>query len=236
MAYDIFWDAIEPDLNRQKLCCALAHAFFTRWREKCGVHDGHNNAALVDYKMPGYPERLGDVPLYGVTVHHYKDDFPGWEDDEEDAILSAIGEWQYSFVFLNGRDWGEENAFALVSVEQVRNFRSVRYGWLKPHFEKVGSSGDAWLGVFNRGGYIRSPAEPRLFDLFYLIQRVAGIDLKVVSDEGLYRDYARRMDLIGYGDRLEEGNLDSPAISEILELSYNEKAIPEISKKIFVSA
>ena len=175
MGCDIFWNAKEPDIQKQRQCSLFLHAFFETQKWDYDIYNNKTKGLFL--RLDGQEEMPPHtLDLLGVSSYLYS--------KENMKVFPDTAERQLSFVFDNTPTLSNSQRNALITVERINDFNIPKYQSYKESFKPFSENKDIeFFGMYRTGGYDRVIDYAfNIIVLFYLVKSMFIPALNVGDD------------------------------------------------------
>ncbi|MHB8336983.1 MAG: hypothetical protein ACYDEE_06180 [Ignavibacteriaceae bacterium] len=214
MGCDIFWNAKEPDIQKQRQCSLFLHAFYEVQKWDCEVYSGEIIGAFYDYRNR---KVFNSLNLIGVTTYFNMKDMRG--------TVFDFAERQFSFVFNNTLDNTVVDQHSLITIDVFSSSEIEEFHWLKE--ELTANRPDSNLsnyGIFKTGGYDRAIENAfHFFVLFYLVKTLFIPSLSPCDDYDYWAAVNKWATKNGYDKALMSPSDRWDAIEEMINSNFKNK-------------
>lgn len=166
MGCDIWWDAREPDVVKQRRAAMFIQSWAERRELRYVTYNGESEGYFLDLKNMQTVSRKTTLDLVGVSVE---------------------GLHEFSFVFNNSAHLKTARRHRLISLSMISNFEG-EHSYLERYFDVGGYNASEKYGVYKEGGYTRvltDVADSALL-LFYVLKRRYLTGLDVIDDYNIF--------------------------------------------------
>jgi hypothetical protein len=216
MGCDIFWNAQQPEIQKQRQCSLFLQAFFELQKLESDVYNQNTEGYFLNLdSSKELPSQR--INFLGVTAYPYTREIL--------KIINFPAQHQLSFVFDNTPNINSERINRLITIERISDFNCDKYLESKQKFTSISSlDGKLLYGLYKTGGYDRCvDGAFNTLVLFYLVKTLF-LPLLSVSDDYLnWESVTRWADEKGYHRALLSSSERWAAIEAMTSYAFKNK-------------